>query len=112
MQVLRAGAHHVEGALADADGAHAVVDAPAGEPGLGHHEALAAAAEEVVLRDAHVRVPHVGVRRRLPLGLPEQRRQARLRRVALLAELAPRAECGARVLRRGVGATDGGWVTC
>ena len=58
----RALAHHVEGPLHQADGAHRVVDAPAAEAGLGDDEAIPAAAEKVVRRDANVGVADVGMR--------------------------------------------------
>jgi hypothetical protein len=47
---------HVEGALGDAEPAHAVVDAARAEPLLGDQEARAARAEQRVGRHAHVLV--------------------------------------------------------
>ena len=57
----RALAHLVEGGAHLGDGAHRVVDAAAAEPCLRDHEALAAMPEQVVLRDANVRVANVAV---------------------------------------------------
>ena len=54
-------AHHLDRPLGGADRAHAVVDAAGAEPVLGDHEAGAALAEQVGLRDAAVRVADLAV---------------------------------------------------
>ena len=51
-------AHHVEGPMAQPDGAHGVVHPPAAESGLGHREAPALLAEQRVGRQPHVVVVH------------------------------------------------------
>src|SRR6266542_3303406 len=56
-------AHDAEGALADPDPAHAVVDAPGPEPLLRDDEPGALLAEEVRGRDAAARVAHLAVAR-------------------------------------------------
>src|SRR3712207_6956609 len=43
-------AHELQRALGHADGAHAVVDAPRAEPGLGDEEAVALAGDEILPR--------------------------------------------------------------
>ena len=73
-------AQQVEGALADADPAHAVVDAPGPEPLLGDDEARAALAEQVGRGDADVLVGD------LPVGGPAAAGLAHDRDVAHQAE--------------------------
>ena len=46
--------HHVQRALAAADGPHGVMDAPAAKPGLRHLEAAANLAQQVIQRHANL----------------------------------------------------------
>ena len=54
--------HHVERLTRVRNGPHAMVDPPAAESGLCHHECLTAIAEHVVEWHAHIGVAHVRVR--------------------------------------------------
>ncbi|MCY1407369.1 hypothetical protein D9M71_226680 [compost metagenome] len=54
-------AEHVENGLGFADGAHRMVNAATTETGLGHHEGLTDATENMVCRHPYIVETHVGV---------------------------------------------------
>ena len=67
-------AHQLEGPLGGADGAHAVMDPPGAEAGLGDGEAASLLAQEVGLGHTNVVVADLGVA--LRIGVAEDRQVA------------------------------------